>query len=1495
MSKTTLSALPIKEAKEYTAEARQSGPSYLLKDAEKFFTTFKFPKDWKLSRNKYRLYIPLSSNATYDKVKNELPSSFKLSYDDYVNNQAIEVIETQRGKKERPIKLGKLLHQLGKDELVKEVAADKARESKASDRYVVISRHPYDIAGMTSDRDWETTSCMSIPTKKIEYARKDNIAKLRIKNSYSLNKTDNFTKFNIVMEIDGLLYYNEQIRIIRNIEKIDGSSLNDFLLTNSFKISDDLDIYLENESYRQKLIILKDFLEIIRETIEKAKFEQKDVDFPISHYIMKDIAPYNLFNKYFDVSEPANWIDTIYKGKVKIKAEDLNNLIFISIDIAFFYLFKAYYRYSDTLILCYENAHRVDYETINYLKLLASGIFATIDNDKFIEYNFYRINGYGFRKFLNPIMSEVDAVLYADTMIEIQDLLLPFYLDWDKDFETIELAFKTLSSYEKLFTFAFNSNNKNHNGAYHHKVKDSCKFSLIAYEIKGNDLNIRRPLGRKLINTYKDYSIDARLDDYILVPASRSYGSFSEDAASKVNEFCALFNKNKVVYNTLFKEPRSYDFHHDLYNDRNDENFIYSPMGDSVKETQQIFEEIKQAYYSKKNKKGEVFDLIKLIQIRDRLKKAKNDQKAIELMNLLNEFINNLNSKNTNQNLIKGFNTFVSTPKQDYKGYFALTELDYLQTSNLPEQDFRPNPNYPADCQTRQYYANRNENDVIQAILHKFKPQHVINDSPDAVTGTPVVSGNGIVLGGNKRAMILKSLRYEQYETYLSLLKQKIYCFGITEKEIYNFKKPVLVRVIEDFDITKCSEISYQLNKDNSVKYSPLQEGISASRTLKENKYASDKLLAIIEEHDFETIAELFDNNKAVKGIIGILIEIGIFNNVNKAMYVSDSGLLTGAGEDFVQFMFLGTVIKDKVVLENAKNFANKIIKTLHLIFKISEYPKKYDINKHIQFAMKMEAERKINNMSISQVGILKKLFEDDEIPPEAVYLYLLLNSTTANQYIWKEFLLYYTKRVDYLIAQSQTGNVFGKESEQDLEALDIIKEFNKNRAEDINKFIGAKSERQKAFTAIKGRFGLSDKTNISQVDKYQDRIERSIRFILANEYDNLGVYFKDKRVIVADLDKQRPIAIIDLEWNEDAHRLKAHAQIGIVDINGNTFTKEEEMIAREIARQIEFITKIAHKKAKTKAVFTRSERLFNSEQEKIDLTKTKEYKKLGLDITPLFDETENELNKLGFERIIPESRFEYENNEMLVFHKNKLLAKINLHNFVITYKSDLYNKEIKQIREILKARTNENLRSNYKSLQQLGNYENNNFILLDDLNNAVFKAIPQNFSMLIWGSAGGGKSTLALNLLKDLGAYGKALYFTSEERFENATITKKLELIGAEGENIWFEDTNDVNRLYKAARSKQFKFIVIDSVNMLQLKDNELIDLIKSSTGTNFILISHSTKDKRSHKGDSMLEFYPDIVVKVVNGVAELTKNRFAKADTEAIKIFDYFNKNEE
>jgi hypothetical protein len=121
-------------------------------DRERFADLFQDPK-FKTDRNAFRVYLPLA--ASKEQVVN-VPPEIQAALTDKgyeVQDYKAGLAKEKDGK--RVMKIGKLLPPA----LQQTFANDKSRQ--AQDEYVVvISRHPYDVAGMSTNRGW--TSCMNL-------------------------------------------------------------------------------------------------------------------------------------------------------------------------------------------------------------------------------------------------------------------------------------------------------------------------------------------------------------------------------------------------------------------------------------------------------------------------------------------------------------------------------------------------------------------------------------------------------------------------------------------------------------------------------------------------------------------------------------------------------------------------------------------------------------------------------------------------------------------------------------------------------------------------------------------------------------------------------------------------------------------------------------------------------------------------------------------------------------------------------------------------------------------------------------------------------------------------------------------------------------------------------------------------------------------------------------------------------------------------------------
>lgn len=171
------------------------------------------------------------------------------------------------------------------------------------------------------------------------------------------------------------------------------------------------------------------------------------------------------------------------------------------------------------------------------------------------------------------------------------------------------------------------------------------------------------------------------------------------------------------------------------------------------------------------------------------------------------------------------------------------------------------------------------------------------------------------------------------------------------------------------------------------------------------------------------------------------------------------------------------------------------------------------------------------------------------------------------------------------------------------------------------------------------------------------------------------------------------------------------------------------------------------------------------------------------------------------------------------------------------------------------------------------------------------FFGLPQtNFFCVIHGMSGEGKTNFSIQFAKYLAEnFGNVLYVSGEEGFA-PTFQQKIKALGA--------DT--VSRLYAAdIRTGQeilteipnrYHFIVIDSVNNMDIDPDMMKAIRNKFKQSGIIAICQSTKDGKI-RGSYQIVHDSDMAVKVVNGLAVTTKNRFKEKHQE-FDVFAVYNK---
>jgi len=149
------------------------------------------------------------------------------------------------------------------------------------------------------------------------------------------------------------------------------------------------------------------------------------------------------------------------------------------------------------------------------------------------------------------------------------------------------------------------------------------------------------------------------------------------------------------------------------------------------------------------------------------------------------------------------------------------------------------------------------------------------------------------------------------------------------------------------------------------------------------------------------------------------------------------------------------------------------------------------------------------------------------------------------------------------------------------------------------------------------------------------------------------------------------------------------------------------------------------------------------------------------------------------------------------------------------------------------------------------------------------------DFHCIIHGMPGEGKSTFAIQFAKYLAEnIGRVVYISGEEGFTKTLRDKFMNNNGISG-YLDVADLRTGDDILATIAPDDYNFIFIDSLDNMRIDAEKMKRIREQYKNSALITISQSTKDGKI-RGSNELVHDCDISVKVENGIAKTTKNRF-------------------
>lgn len=295
--------------------------------------------------------------------------------------------------------------------------------------------------------------------------------------------------------------------------------------------------------------------------------------------------------------------------------------------------------------------------------------------------------------------------------------------------------------------------------------------------------------------------------------------------------------------------------------------------------------------------------------------------------------------------MLEGNDTTISVAgAEKIPAVYAVMELSDITASHRATADalgvdFQREPDYPDNIQPREYERGNANAKKVEDHARAKEPGWFLSDMPDATSGPPTVTPEGVVINGNGRIMTLQ-LAYaemeevaepdkpgtteaeEESEWYWNALIDKARSFGLNPSDVDDLSmEPVLVRVV-DMHPESAEAAEFADRGNVSATFSESPERLAASLA---GLVGDENLINTLPWDSGDTLVKMLEGKSGKRFREMLRKKLA---DSNRDQYISDDLLLTASGADLVQNMFLSVVFDIKALVnlhDNAKYLRNSL------------------------------------------------------------------------------------------------------------------------------------------------------------------------------------------------------------------------------------------------------------------------------------------------------------------------------------------------------------------------------------------------------------------------------------------------------------------------------------------------------------------------------------------------------------------------------------------
>jgi len=283
------------------------------------------------------------------------------------------------------------------------------------------------------------------------------------------------------------------------------------------------------------------------------------------------------------------------------------------------------------------------------------------------------------------------------------------------------------------------------------------------------------------------------------------------------------------------------------------------------------------------------------------------------------------------------------------EGEYRLIEAGDAIPSHDPVT-FAKNEAYPEGLQERAYHRDKAEQSKVRTNAQNLHPALLVNTNPDALNGPPILNENGVVLGGNSRAMSLQLAHSEHPEKAKQLkeyMKKKAHQVGLNPKDIEGMKNPMLVRVVKT-DGKDQNLLVRAMNEGFTQGMDPRTMQVAMARRLDDKavKYLASSMKA---EQTLRSYLDSEDGGHFIKE----LDRVGVIDDRNRNQYMNKKGKLNEDGKTLVERILVGKMVPDPDLLSNTRaKMVGALARSVPYMMQAENAGKEYSIRSEVKDAI---------------------------------------------------------------------------------------------------------------------------------------------------------------------------------------------------------------------------------------------------------------------------------------------------------------------------------------------------------------------------------------------------------------------------------------------------------------------------------------------------------------------------------------------------------------